>query len=112
MPSKLDSAVPQQKQLSPTFDIERSLVKAQRKLKCDIKDFAQAGRLSGDDKDKRDLLLYFIWRAGRLKNDQIGNLLGISYSAVSHTVRSVKAKLKKDQMLQAKLTQLNSLFKL
>jgi REP element-mobilizing transposase RayT len=112
LPAKLDSAVPQQKQLSTTIDLESFLVKAQRKLKCDVKDFVQAGRLSGADKDKRDLLLYFIWRAGHLRNEQIGNLFGISYSAVSHIVRSFKAKLKKDQKLQAKFSQLNSLFKL
>jgi len=112
LPAKLDSAVPQQKQLSTTIDLESFFVKAQRKLKCDVKDFIQAGRLSGADKDKRDLLLYFIWRTGYLRNEQIGNMFGISYSAVSHTVRSVKAKLKKDQKLQAKFSQLNSLFKL
>ena len=112
LPSEPDLAVPQQKQLSTTFDIERFLVKAQRELKCDINGFVQAGRLSGADKDKRDLLLYFIWQAGHLGNKQIGNLFGISYSAVSHTVRSVKAKLKKDQKLQTKFSQFNSLFKL
>jgi hypothetical protein len=112
LPSKLDSAVPQQNQLAPAVDLETFLVKAERRLKCDVKDFVQAGRLSGADKDKRDLLLYFIWRAGHLTNEQIGNLFGISYSAVSHTVRSFKAKLKKDQKLQAKFSQFNSLFKL
>jgi len=58
------------------------------------------------------MLLYFIWQAGRLGNEQIGDLFGISYSAVSHTVSSVKAKLKKDQKLQATFSQFNSLFKL
>ena len=63
-------------------------------------------------KDKRDLLLYSIWRAGHLRNEQIGNLFGISYSAVSHSVGSIQAKLKKDQNLQAKFNRFNSLFKL
>jgi chromosomal replication initiation ATPase DnaA len=55
-------------------------------------------------------MLYFIWQAGQLSNKQIGNLFGISYSAVSHTVRSVKTKIKKDQKLEAEFSQLNSLF--
>lgn len=112
LPSELDAAMPQQSQLATTVDLESFMVKAERKLKCDLKDFVRAGRLSGADKDKRDLLLYFIWQAGQLRNEQIGNLFGISYSAVSHIVRSFKAKLKKDQQLQAKFSQLNSLFKL
>jgi hypothetical protein len=45
-----------------------------------------------------------IWKIGRIENEQIGNLFGISYSAVSHTVKSVKARLKKDQKIQTKLS--------
>ena len=103
--------MPQQTQLGTTVDLESCLIKAERKLKFDLKVYVQAGRLSGSDKDKRDLLLYFLWRTGHLKNEQIGKLFGISYSAVSHTVKSIKAKLKKDQKLQAKYNQINSLFK-
>lgn len=112
LPSKLNPAIPQQKQLSAAVDLENFLINAQRILKCDLKDFVQAGRLSGANKDKRDLVLYFIWRAGHLRNEQIGDLFGISYSAVSHAVKSVKAKLNEDQKLKAKFSQLNSLFKL
>ncbi len=79
------------------------LRKAEQVLKCDTKSIVQAGRLSGADKEKRDLILYCIWRDGRLKNYQIGNFLGISYSAVSHTVKSVKGRLKKKQGLREKL---------
>lgn len=112
LPCTLDTAVPQQKQLATTVDLESFLVKAQRELNCEIKDFVQAARLSGADKDKRDILLYIIWRAGHLRNEQIGHLFGISYSAVSHAVSSIKARLKKDQKLETKLNHLNSLFKL
>lgn len=112
MPSKPDAAMPQQSKLAATVDLKSFMTEAERKLKCDIKVFAKAGRVSGSDKIKRDMLLYFIWQAGHLKNEQIGNLFGISYSAVSHIVRSFRAKLTKDQKLQAKFNQFNSLFKL
>jgi len=112
LPSKLEVAMPQQSQLATTVDLQSFLVKAERKLKCNVKDFIQAARLSGAAKEKRDLLLYFIWQAGYLRNEQIGNLFGISYSAVSHIVRSFKAKLKIDQKLRAKLGQINSLYRL
>jgi len=72
----------------------------------------KAGRLSGPEKDTRDLLLYFIWRMGQLTNVQIGKQFGLSYSAVSQTVKSIKAKLPNDQVLRASFNRLNSQFKL
>jgi REP element-mobilizing transposase RayT len=112
LPSKLDSAMPQQSQLATAVDLESFMVQAARQLDCNVTDFVQAGRLSGVDKEKRDLLLYFVWQAGHLSNEQIGILFGVSYSAVSHIVRSFKTKVRKDQRLQAKLNQFNSLFQL
>ncbi len=55
---------------------------------------------------------YGIWRTGQLKNEQIGNLFGLSYSGVSHAVKSVKLNLAKRRPLQTKFDQFNSLFKL
>jgi hypothetical protein len=56
-------------------------------------------------------LLYSIWATGHLNNEQIGELFGLSYSGVSHAVKSVKPKLAKDRRLQTKFDQLDSLFK-
>ena len=81
-------------------------------LKCDVEHFAQSMRLSRAEKDIRDVLLYCIWATGQLKNEQIGKLFGLSYSAVSHAVKSVKSKLAKNRQLRTKFDQLNSLFKL
>jgi REP element-mobilizing transposase RayT len=110
LPSKLDAALPQQNQLAADFDLNKFLIKAESRLKCDIEHFAQANRLSGADKDKRDMLLYVIWNVGCLSNEQIGSLFGISYSAVSHIVRSFKTNLKKDEKMQTQFSQINSLF--
>ena len=60
----------------------------------------------------RDMLLYGIWKSGRLKNEQIARIFGLSYSETSHAVKSVKLKLAKSRQLQTKFDQLNSLFKL
>ncbi len=48
----------------------------------------------------------------QLKNEQISQLFGLSYSGVSHAVKSAKSKLAQDRQLQTKFDQLNSLFKL
>jgi REP element-mobilizing transposase RayT len=46
-----------------------------------------------------------------IQNEHIGNLFGLSYSRVSHAVKSAKLILSKNQQLQTKFGQLNSLFK-
>lgn len=112
LPEKPDSAIPQQNQLSKDFDAAEFLKKAEQIFNCDVKGFVKAGRLSGPEKDTRDLLLYFIWRVGQLTNDQIGKEFGLSYSAVSHALKSVKTKLHNDQGLKAAFNQLNSQFML
>mgnify|MGYP001827060370 FL=1 len=57
-------------------------------------------------------MIYLIWKAGVLTNDQIGELFGVSFSAVSHAVKSLKARMREDPKLQAKFEQFNSQFKL
>jgi len=48
-----------------TFDPQNYLSRAERILSCGVKHFAQARRLSGAEKDIRDLLLYCIWATGQ-----------------------------------------------
>ena len=112
LPGKPHAAIVQQTQLANRADPIRVLSIAQRLLKCDVKHFAQTGRISKTAKDKRDLIIYFLWKTGALTNDQIGQLFGISYSAVSHAVKSLKTRMKNNRELRTKLEQLNSLFKL
>ena len=88
------------------------LARAERILKCDLQHFIQTGRLRGEQKDNRDLLVYLLWRSGRLTNEQIGQFLGISYSAVSHAVKTLKERMQKNTKLMRKFEQINSQFKL
>ena len=111
LPTEIESEVPQQHQMARIFDHTDFLIRAQGILECDVKRFVKARRLSGDAKDKRDLLLYIIWRAGVLSNYQLGSLFGISYSAVSHAVKAIKARLPQDKILQTNFKKLNSLYK-
>jgi len=111
-PSKREFSIPQQRQVAKSFDAENYLRRAEQIFGCDVDHFKHTKRLSGAKKEIRDLLLYGIWRSGQFKNEQIGNLFGMSYSGVSHVVRSVKLKGAKSRQLQTKFDQLNSLFKL
>jgi REP element-mobilizing transposase RayT len=112
LPSKLDSSMPHQTQLAKPPDTDAILQSAQRMFKCDVQHFVQTERVTGVDKEKRDLLVYLLWTAGGLSNAQIGHLFGISYSAVSHAVRSIKGKMQRDGKVAAKFKQINSQFKL
>jgi REP element-mobilizing transposase RayT len=112
LPAEPDLSLPQQMQVAKTFDPGEYLRKAQQMFGCDVEHFVRAKRLSGSDKAIRDTLVYGIWRTGQLSNQQIGNLLGISYSGVSHAVKSVKNSLKNNPKLQREFNRLNSLFKL
>lgn len=110
LPSETDPSLPQQKIIAKPADPLKLLQSAQQTLNCDIKRFAQARRLSGTDKDNRDILVYLLWKSGGLSNNDIGMLFGVGVSAVSHVVRSVK--MRKDPDFVNKLKQLYSLFKL
>jgi len=112
LPSETAPGIPQQTQMAKKLDPIRVLRSAQRVLECDIQRFVQAGRVSGTDKDNRDILIYLLWKTGSLSNNEIGQLFGVSYSAVSHVVRSLKSRMQEDQKLEAKLNRLYSQFKL
>jgi len=107
---KPDLSLPQQCQIANSFDPKRYLHSGEQIFGCDLEHFVNAKRLSGAEKEIRDLLVYGIWKTGQLKNEKIGGLFGLSYSGVSHSVKSAKLKLAHSRQLQAKFEQLNSLF--
>jgi len=108
LPSETESAIPQQAQTSRPSDPDSILRSAERVLNCDVRQFVKAGRVSGPEKDKRDLMIYLLWKTGSFRNDQIGRLFGVSYSAVSHAVRSLKTKLRDNPRLLETLNEIYS----
>lgn len=111
-PPKTEFSIPQQGQVAKSFDPENYLRRGAEIFGCEIERFVHAKRLAGSDKEIRDVLLYGIWRTGQLKNEHIGRLFGLSYSGVSHAVKSVKPKLARNRKLKSKFDQLNSLCRL
>lgn len=63
-------------------------------LNCDIQNFKTSARLTGKDRDKRDVMIYALWETGRYSNHQIGKLVGLSYSAVSKRIHDARSKVK------------------
>ena len=112
LPSEPDQSMPQQTEMTKSLGPHSLLRLGQQVLKCDIESFVQAGRVSGANKDNRDLLIYLLWKAGKLSNNEIGRLFGVSYSAISHVVRSLRVRMRDDRKLVSKFNYLYSHFTL
>jgi len=58
-------------------------------------------------------VVYALWKKGLFRNGDIGQVFGLSYSAVSHIVKDVRVPIKKDrQMVGSRAKKLNSQFKM
>lgn len=79
---------------------------------CDLDLCRRSARISNSVKTDRDLLIYIAWKSGVATNQQIGDLFGLTYSAVSQRARVTRAKLKKDKELAGKYRHLTSRMKI
>ena len=104
--------VPQQRGLVGRMDPTMIVDQASESLSCDIEKYREARRLYGTDKENRDCLLYLLWQRGGYTNVEIGEVFGVTYTAVSHSVKKVKAQLKTDRMFKQKYEKYNSQIKM
>jgi len=80
-------------------------------LGCSVESFKKSRRISEDDKDNRDLLIYFLWETGMYTNREIGKLFGLTYSSISRRVSLTKNRLKIKRQLNKGYQNLKSLIK-
>ncbi|MBI4765335.1 MAG: transposase [Deltaproteobacteria bacterium] len=104
--------VPQQKRVAAEIDPQDLLKRVSVILKCDPIKFKQSKRLSSLEKEDRDLLFFLIWSTGRFTNQKIGDLFDLTYSSVSHSIKSVKSRIKEDPIFQKKIETINSQIKM
>ena len=109
--NKKDVELPQHNSLFREFDSELLLDKASKYLEFNIEAARNAQKIGAADKDKRDLLVYLLWKTGRLSNREIGTFFGLTYSAVSWCVKTVDGRIGSEQGLSEKHKNLNSQFK-
>jgi hypothetical protein len=74
--------------------------------------FKQMPRISKADKDNRDLLVLSVWKSGMMTNDEIGSIFGLTYSSVSHIVKTMRIRMKEDHNLKERFSQIYSQFKI
>jgi chromosomal replication initiation ATPase DnaA len=68
-------------------------------------------RVSGSQKEKRDIIIFLIWQTGLLTNEKIGAIFDLTYSSVSHSVKAVKSRMAKEHKFRDYIEDLNSQFK-
>jgi len=97
LPTKGDAEIPQQIQiLKADTKPEEIIKKAETILNCNVEKMLESSRLTGELKDKRDLMIYLLWGSGLFRNQVIGECFGIGYSSVSQRVSIVKKRLRND----------------
>ncbi|MCP4252842.1 MAG: hypothetical protein GY775_05445 [Candidatus Scalindua sp.] len=80
-------------------------------LECNISRLIDPKRISGHEKDKRDILIYVLWQTGLYRNYEIAKIFDLSYSSISKQVNNIKLKLKKELQIRKIYKKVNSLFK-
>ena len=104
--------VPQQASLLRSDNPKMLLKKAAQILTCNLKDYRISLRISEKDKDNRDLLIYLLWETGLYKNQEIGELFGLTYSSISRRVNLTRLKISNDMKFKKKFKHLKSQIKM
>jgi len=61
-----------------------------------VGEYGGGQRARGKRKEDRDFVIYALWEKGLFRNEEIGQVFGLSYSAVSHIVNEVRVRIEKD----------------
>lgn len=112
LPAAPHKEIPHQKKVACDVDPEVLLAKAATVLGADLKRFKNSGKVSAQDVLDRDLLIFLVWQLGQQTNQQIGDLFGLTYSAVSRRVSIFKNLMRLDNQLRRKLEQVKSRIKI
>lgn len=93
---KPDKELPQLNHFLKNRDPGETVSEAAAFLDCDINMLKASGRLTGENCDKRDILIRLLWETGNFSNSQIGEYFGLSYSSVSRRLSRVAGCLRSD----------------
>jgi chromosomal replication initiation ATPase DnaA len=87
------------------------LNKASKLLQCDLERIINSPRVRESDKLNRDILLYLLWQEGKYTNEKIGNILGLTHSAVSRRVSITRKKMEREKGFNERIKDLKSQIK-
>jgi REP element-mobilizing transposase RayT len=112
LPGSPQKEIPQCRKLQRDVDLSELIKKAALMLNIDILFCRQSKRIPQEIKKKRVLIIFCIWKTGLLTNEKIGGLFGVSYSSISHIVKSAQDRIGKEKGFQKKFIRVYSLFKI
>jgi hypothetical protein len=106
-----DEEIPQLNWIIKDKDPVKFLKNAARTINFDLKKLRQSDRILKKDIQDRDILLYSLRDTGLYTNKQIGELFGLTYSAVSRRVNIVKSEISKQSEMRRKYSLIKSIIK-
>jgi REP element-mobilizing transposase RayT len=106
-----DAELPHRNSLVRDGDLSVLLDIGSKIVKLDMKSACTGKRIGADGKDKRDLLIYLLWKTGRFSNREIGSHFGLTYSAVSHCASVMSRRIPMERQLQDQYVKLKSQMK-
>lgn len=106
-----DEELPQRNRLLRTEDPQLLLNSAADVLGFDLEAARKAKRIAPGEKEKRDMLIYLLWKSGGLSNQKISSLLGVTYSTVSKVVSAFGGRIQAERKVKAKFEDIYSQFK-
>jgi len=109
LPETAHREIPQQGLLIKEVALGPVLEKTARFLGCDLNEFKSAARISSNRVLDRDLLLYAVWQLGVQTNSQLGEVFGMSGSAVSKRMAIMKSKAADDESIRRRLSKIKAI---
>ena len=106
-----DVELPQLNRIIKDKDPDKILKRAAKAINFDLIRLRQSDRIFQKDIQDRDVLLYFLRGTGLYTNKQIGELFGLTYSAVSRRASIVKSEISKQSEMRRKYSLIKSIIK-
>ena len=106
-----DEELPQLNRIIKDKDPAKILKSAAKAINFDLTKLRQSDRIFQKDIQDRDVLLYFLRGTGLYTNKQIGELFGLTYSAVSRRASIVKLEISKQSEMRRKYSLIKSIIK-
>jgi len=106
-----DVELPQLNRIIKDKDPAKLLKSAAKVINFNLTKLSQSDRILKKDIQDRDVLLYFLRGTGLYTNKQIGELFGLTYSAVSRRADIVKSEISKQSEMRQKYSLIKSMIK-
>jgi len=106
-----DVELPQRNRLLRDMDARQLAERGAIALDLDLERIKAMRRVPVLERTRRDMLIYYLWNCGRMSNQQIASLLGLTYSNISRRISVFKMEMDGDERLRDEYERLKSQIK-